>query len=89
MARTDRLANAADRGAVDLVEAVLLQHRVGETFDAAVLDVDGRRSTIALDQPPVRARCDGPLALGTRTRVQLIEATPETRTVRFAPHSAV
>jgi exoribonuclease R len=85
MARTDRIANAADRGAVDLVEAVLLEDRVGETFEAAVLDSDGKRSTVALDEPPVRARCDGPLALGTRTRVQLIEATPETRTVRFAP----
>jgi exoribonuclease R len=85
MARTDRTANAADRGAIDLVEAVLLKDRVGETFEAAVLDSDGKRSTVALDEPPVRARCEGPLALGTRTRVQLIEATPETRTVRFAP----
>lgn len=85
MARTDRTANAADRAAVDLVEAVLLEHRVGETFEAAVLDVDGNRATVALDEPPVRARCDGELTLGARTRVQLMEATPETRTVRFAP----
>lgn len=86
MARTDRTANAAERQAVDLVEAVLLEGRVGETFEAAVLDVDRNRSTIALDEPPVRARCDGALTLGTRTRVTLIEATPETRTIRFAPH---
>jgi exoribonuclease R len=85
MARTDRTANAADRGAVDLVEAVLLKDRVGETFEVAVLDTDAKKSTVALDQPPVRARCDGSLTLGSRTRVQLIEATPETRTVRFAP----
>jgi exoribonuclease R len=85
MARTDRTANAADRAAVDLVEAVLLEHRVGEAFEVAVLDVDGNRSTVALDEPPVRARCDGRLTLGSRTRVQLTEATPETRTVRFAP----
>lgn len=86
MARTDRTANAADRGAVDLVEAVLLRHRVGETFEVAVLDVDEKRATVALDDPPVRARCEGRLTLGARTTVQLIEATPETRTVRFAPH---
>ncbi len=85
MARTDRTANAADRGAIDLVEAVLLQHRVGETFEVAVLDVDDKKATVALDDPPVRARCSGPLTLGARTPVQLIEATPETRTVRFAP----
>ena len=87
MARTDRVANAAERGAVDLVEAVLLRGRIGQRFDAAVLDVDPKRNkaTVALDEPAVRARCDGPLTLGERTTVRLIEATPETRTVRFEP----
>ena len=37
--RPDRVG-AATRGAIELAEAVLLEHRVGETFDAAVLDVD-------------------------------------------------
>jgi exoribonuclease R len=41
MAATDRVANTAERGAVDLAEAVLLAGRIGERFDAAVLDVDG------------------------------------------------
>src|SRR5206468_8949213 len=40
MAAADRRASAADRGAIDLTEAVLLADRVGETFEAAVLDVD-------------------------------------------------
>ncbi|WP_239153614.1 RNB domain-containing ribonuclease [Virgisporangium aliadipatigenens] len=83
MQRTARVTNAADRAAVDLVEAVLLAGRVGEVFEAAVLDVEGRRGTIALDEPAVRARCDGDLALGTRTRVRLVEADPATRKVRF------
>ena len=87
MARTDKVANAAERGAVDLVEAVLLRGRIGQRFDAAVLDVDPKRNkaTVALDEPAVRARCDGLLTLGERTTVRLIEATPETRTVRFEP----
>ena len=87
MARTDKVANAAERGAVDLVEAVLLRGRIGQRFDAAVLDVDPKRNkaTVALDEPAVRARCDGPLTLGERATVRLIEATPETRTVRFEP----
>jgi exoribonuclease R len=87
MARTDRMANAAERGAVDLMEAVLLRHRVGQEFEAAVVDVDTKRDrgTVALDEPAVRARCDGPLTLGERTAVRLVEATPETRTVRFEP----
>ncbi|MGC5032169.1 RNB domain-containing ribonuclease [Micromonospora sp. DT229] len=92
MAATDRAASAANRGAIDLAEAVLLQHRVGETFEAAVLDVtapaNGRSGrppggTVALDDPPVRARCLGELTLGTRMRVRLVTADPATRSVAF------
>ncbi|MGW3811541.1 RNB domain-containing ribonuclease, partial [Micromonospora sp. NPDC005113] len=93
MATTDRTASAASRGAVELAEAVLLAHRVGETFDAAVLDVDappnGRSrprppgGTVALDAPPVRARCLGELPLGERVRVRLVTADPEARSVLF------
>jgi exoribonuclease R len=87
MSRTDRVANAADRAAVDLMEAVLLQHRVGQEFDAGVVDIDVKRgrATVALDDPPVRARCDGSLTLGERTTVRLVEAAPDKRTVRFEP----
>ncbi|MFI1193964.1 RNB domain-containing ribonuclease [Micromonospora sp. NPDC020750] len=95
MAATDRTAGAATRGAVELAEAVLLEHRVGETFDAAVLDVDtppngqpkpGRQpgGTVALDSPPVRARCTGELPLGERVRVRLVTADPVARKVLFA-----
>lgn len=83
MARTDRTANAAERAAVDLVEAVLLRDRVGQEFDAAVVDADGRRGVVAIEDPPVRARCDGTLELGARIRVRLVEADPQTRKVRF------
>ncbi|MFF5227064.1 RNB domain-containing ribonuclease [Dactylosporangium sp. NPDC000521] len=85
MSRTDRVANAAERGAVDLVEAVLLQHRIGEEFDAAVLDVEKHRADIALDEPPVRARCEGDgLPLGERIRVILTAADPASRKVLFS-----
>ncbi|PZG02133.1 RNB domain-containing ribonuclease [Micromonospora deserti] len=94
MAATDRAASAATRGAIELAEAVLLEHRVGETFDAAVLDVDappnGRSrpgrppgGTVALDDPPVRARCLGELPLGERIRVRLVTADPAARSVAF------
>jgi VacB/RNase II family 3'-5' exoribonuclease len=84
MGRTDRIAHAAEKAAVDLVEAILLRDRVGETFEAAVLDVDERGGgTIALDDPPVRARSSGPLTLGERARVRLVAAEPETRSVKF------
>ncbi len=62
MASTTRRANEFERAAIDLAEAVLLAGRVGEQFDAATVDTtdDGRTGTVALDDPAVRARCDGP-----------------------------
>jgi exoribonuclease R len=90
MTETDRTANAAERGAVDLAEAVLLQGRIGEVFDAAVLDVDKPRpdhpdrGVIAIDDPAVRARCQGPgLVPGERMPVRLTEADPASRRVTF------
>jgi exoribonuclease R len=86
MAASGRVDGAAERGAVDLAEAVLLQHRVGEEFAAAVLDVDPGRptGTVALDDPPVRARCEGDgLPLGGRVRVRLAVADPAQRRVLF------
>ncbi len=90
MSESDRLAGAAARGAVDLTEAVLLQRRVGELFDAGVLDVDEPASgrppsgTVAVDDPAVRARCLGELPLGERVQVRLVTADPATRKVLFA-----
>lgn len=90
MNATGRLAGAADRGALDLAEAVVLADRVGDDFDATVLDVDAAREgrpaggTVALDEPAVRARCEGDgLRLGGRVRVRLVEADPARRRVLF------
>ncbi|MEV4349085.1 RNB domain-containing ribonuclease [Actinoplanes sp. NPDC049596] len=80
MAGSDRVAGSADRAAVDLAEAVLLRDRVGEEFTAGVLDADG---TIAIDEPAVRARCQGGLPVGTRVQVRLVSADPATRKVVF------
>jgi exoribonuclease R len=82
MRRTDQVAGAAERGAVDLVEAVLLAGRVGEPFDAVVLDIEP--AVVAVDDPPVRGKCDGDgLAPGTRVRVRLAEADPHRRKILF------
>jgi exoribonuclease R len=92
MATTDHVASAAERGAVDLAEAVLLAGRVGERFEAAVLDLDDEparaakppRGVVALDEPAVRARCEGTgLVLGARIPVQLAVADPVQRRVMF------
>jgi exoribonuclease R len=89
MNSTDRRASAAQRAAIDLGEAVLLAGREGEEFDAVVIDryPDSDRrppgGTIAMDEPPVRARCSGDLALGDRIRARLVRADPARRTVSF------
>jgi exoribonuclease R len=86
MSTSDRVAHAAERGAIDLAEAVLLAGRVGDDFEAAVLDTDAHRNsgTVAVDDPPVRARCEGAaLRLGARIPVRLAEADPAKRRVLF------
>lgn len=90
MSGCDQKAGAATRGAIDLTEAVLLQQRVGEHFEAAVLDIEpghnGKppRAVVAIDEPAVRAKCDGDsFTAGTRIGVVLTEADPTSRRVRF------
>jgi len=95
MEKSGRRASAAERGAIELAEAVLLEHRVGEEFDAIVLDVAPARTSangaarpatavIAIDEPPVRARCEGVATMGERVRARLVQADPGQRTVLFA-----
>jgi exoribonuclease R len=86
LAASTRRAKALDRATIDLVEAWILQDRVGEVFDAAVVEVSGGHAMVVLDDPSVRARCDGvDLPLGKRLAVRLTEADPVARTVRFVP----
>jgi exoribonuclease R len=79
MAAGARRANAVERGILDLVEAVLLQDREGERFEAVVID-DG---LVQLRDPAVRARCDGDPPLGQTITARLAEADPATGKVRF------
>jgi exoribonuclease R len=96
MEQSGHRASSAERAAVDLAEAVTLAGRVGEEFEAVVIDADGRNhnhnhnhgsgspvGTVALDEPPVRARCHGTLPLGERIRVRLTTADPLRRAVMF------
>ncbi|MDX6212140.1 MAG: hypothetical protein QOF82_1227 [Frankiales bacterium] len=89
MAVADRRSHDLERAMIDLVEAVTLSGRVGETFRAVVVEVreasDDRpaRATVQLREPAVRARCTGNLPLGQETDVRLVVADPVTRTVEF------
>ncbi|MFJ3923923.1 RNB domain-containing ribonuclease [Streptomyces sp. NPDC090022] len=89
MAGGARLANAAERACVDLVEAALLKDHVGETFDATVIDVDEqepRTGTVHLEEPAVVGRVESaaaPLPLGGHVRARLRQADPGRASVLF------
>ena len=91
MAEGARRAAAVERESVDLVEAALLQDRVGDVFDGLVVDVREEQPTVGtvqLESPAVVARISGGtgrLPLGERLRVRLTQADPGTAKVRFVP----
>ncbi|MDX3538197.1 RNB domain-containing ribonuclease [Streptomyces sp. MB09-01] len=90
MAQGTRLANRVERESVDLVEAAVLKDRVGETFEATVIDVDDREplvGTVHLEDPAVVGRVESttrPLPLGDRIRVRLTQADPGSAKALFA-----
>ena len=82
-----RRAHQYESAVVDLVEAGVLQDRVGELFEAVVVDVDGdgRRGVVTVQDPAVEARVVAPeaLPLGTDVRVRLTTADVGSRKVEF------
>jgi exoribonuclease R len=86
MAASDAVASAVGRAAVDRTEAALLADRVGTDFDAVVLRAPAGTAPgeIYLLDPPVLARCTGPLRLGETARVRLVEADQATGRIAFA-----
>ena len=86
MAKSGGRAGQYEAGIVSILEAALLEERVGETFDAIVVELHERRggATIAIRQPSVVARCRGEnLPLGGRIRARLDEVDVMRRLVRF------
>lgn len=84
MAASDKVASAVERGCADAVEAAALEDRVGEVFDAMVVDQREKgRAVVQLDEPAVLANATGDHDLGTRVKVKLTEASISTSTVRF------
>ncbi|MFF2408285.1 RNB domain-containing ribonuclease [Streptomyces sp. NPDC058092] len=91
MADGTRRANTVERECVDVVEAALLTDRIGEVFDAYVIDVSEQEpttGTVRIDDPAVVARVEGgtaKLPLGERLPVRLARADPGSAKVLFAP----
>ncbi|MFI6662741.1 RNB domain-containing ribonuclease [Streptomyces sp. NPDC050523] len=90
MADGARRAGTVERECVDIVEAALLQDRVGELFDGCVVEVEERQPAVGkvqLHSPAVIGRIEGggDLPLGERLRVRLTQADPGSAKVLFAP----
>ncbi|HEX7369351.1 MAG TPA: RNB domain-containing ribonuclease [Rhodanobacteraceae bacterium] len=88
MRASDRTAGEFEHQTVDLLEAVVLSPRVGESFPAIVTnreDGNMRVGTVMIDDPAVDTRisADRDLPLGQRVTVKLLEADPAKRSVRF------
>ena len=84
MAASDKVAGAVERGCADAVEAAALEDRVGEVFDAMVVDQREKGpAVVQVEEPAVLANATGDAQLGTRVKVKLTEASISTSTVRF------
>ncbi len=86
MAKSGARAGQYEAGIVSILEAALLQDRVGETFAAIVIELHEKRggATVAIREPSVIARCRGEdLPLGGRIQVRLDEVDVMQRLVRF------
>ncbi|MFZ2165108.1 MAG: RNB domain-containing ribonuclease [Propionibacteriaceae bacterium] len=86
MDAADHRAKKYDRGIVDLVEALVLKDRVGQSFPATVIELDPQRGggIIQLGQPAIEARvADHHLVLGASVQVVLQHADVLTGAVQF------
>ncbi len=59
MTDSDRLASAVERACTDAIEAAALQHRVGETFRASVVDVSMNGGLVQITDPAILLRWMG------------------------------
>ncbi len=89
MAASGQRAGAVERACTDAVEAAVLAHRVGEVFDAVVVDANRSGLDLQLTDPAVSARADGEATPGDRVRAELVRADLAEHTVRFAVREVV
>lgn len=88
MSGSSRRARQYENAVLDLIEAELLQSRVGEAFTAVVVEIDQQdptRGEITVQDPAVEAEvsADRPLPLGEEITVELVAADPSQRLVEF------
>lgn len=85
MDKADSRAAQVEAAVIELAEAVALEGRVGERFEARVTDVDERGARLQLCTEPVITRIAADqLVPGDPLNVRLVEAVPGRRLARFA-----
>jgi exoribonuclease R len=90
MQASGQRAGRFERAVIDLAEALALAPMVGDTFEGSIVEVDRKdpmRGTamlqdLAIEGPVV---ADEPLQAGSALCLQLLEADPQQRKIRFAP----
>ncbi|HKT41320.1 MAG TPA: RNB domain-containing ribonuclease [Rhodanobacteraceae bacterium] len=88
MRMADRTAGDFEHATIDLLEAVVLAPRVGDSFPAIVTnleDGDARTGTVMIHDPAIETRvhAGSDLPLGQQVSVKLLEADPATRRIHF------
>ena len=83
MASSDGKANQLERQSLDAIEAALLSTRVGEEFDAIVIQTREHGGVIQLTDPVVTAEMEGSARPGARVLAELVQADIAKRKVLF------
>ena len=84
MEHADSRAARIERSVIDMVEAVMLHGREGQSFDAVVVDHDDRGARIQLCAPAVVTRVSAHgVNPGDNIRVRLVSSDPERRAITF------
>lgn len=89
MRESGRRAGQYEAAVLNLVEAAVLQDRVGDTFDAVVVEVDDKsdhKGDITIQEPALEAAVTsngGPLPLGEEVTVTLESVDLKGRAIRF------
>ena len=85
MRESDQRARSVDRACVSAVEAAVLHDRVGQTFEAIVVDEHDRGDVVVqLLAPPVSETASGRAELGSMTTVRVETADVRARQVELS-----
>ncbi len=87
MSAAARISNSVESDVVDLVEAAVVQHRVGETFTATVVSARNNEATCQLHDPAIIASVHTRAPIGTHITVRLDSASLNPVSVNFSVSS--